>query len=181
MEGKSVDTEKTKEFVEGYWHKEIQPAIEDYIRIPNLSRSFDKDWNSNGHLENAAKFLIEWVKKQNINGLIIEYVKDEDKSPLIFIEVEGTTKTDTVFFYGHFDKQPPFDGWLPGLGPTIPKVDGDKLYGRGGADDGYSIFAAITAIKICKDQGLPIPRCVVMIEGDEESVKKINIYINIKI
>ncbi len=48
--------------------------------------------------------------------------------------------------YGHMDKQPPFPGWDEGLGPYKPVIrqkNGESyLYGRGGADDGYAIFAA---------------------------------------
>jgi acetylornithine deacetylase/succinyl-diaminopimelate desuccinylase-like protein len=42
--------------------------------------------------------------------------------------------------------------WLPGLGPWTPVIRDGKLYGRGGADDGYSIFAALTAIRVVKEQ-----------------------------
>jgi len=38
-------------------------------------------------------------------------------------------------------------GWDEGLSPTNPVIKGDKLYGRGGADDGYSTYAAILSIK----------------------------------
>jgi len=40
------------------------------------------------------------------------------------------------------------EGWAEGLGPTKPVIKNDRLYGRGGADDGYSIFAVCTAIKM---------------------------------
>jgi acetylornithine deacetylase/succinyl-diaminopimelate desuccinylase-like protein len=43
------------------------------------------------------------------------------------------------------------------------------LYGRGGADDGYAIFAAITSIQALKQAGIPHSRCVVIIEAGEES------------
>ena len=51
-------------------------------------------------------------------------------------------------FYGHFDKQPHGEGWNKGLAPTNPVIIKEMLYGRGGADDGYSIFAFMTAIKM---------------------------------
>ena len=44
-----------------------------------------------------------------------------------------------------------------------------KLYGRGGADDGYAIFAAITSIAALYDQRIAHTRAVVMIEASEES------------
>jgi acetylornithine deacetylase/succinyl-diaminopimelate desuccinylase-like protein len=67
------------------------------------------------------------------------------------------------------DKQPEMTGWDAGLGPWQPVLRGDRLYGRGGADDGYSTFASLTALKILQDQGIPHARCVVIIEGSEES------------
>ena len=49
--------------------------------------------------------------------------------------------------YGHFDKQPPFEGWSEGKGPCIPVIEGDFLFGRGGADDGYSIYSSVLSVK----------------------------------
>jgi acetylornithine deacetylase/succinyl-diaminopimelate desuccinylase-like protein len=67
------------------------------------------------------------------------------------------------------DKQPPFTGWREGLSPYNPVMVGDKLYGRGGADDGYSVFGTILAIKACQHFGLQHPRIVMLFEADEES------------
>ncbi|EAS01524.1 M20/M25/M40 family peptidase (macronuclear) [Tetrahymena thermophila SB210] len=165
-----VDTQKTIDWVEQHWTKSILPTLEDFIRIPNQSRAFDPEWNSNGLQDQAANLLLEWAKAQNLEGAKYEIIKDEDKSPIILIEVEGTiSDTKTVLFYGHFDKQPPFTGWSDGLAFNKPVVIDDKLYGRGSVDDGYSIFGAVSSIKICQEQKIPIPRCVILIEGDEES------------
>jgi acetylornithine deacetylase/succinyl-diaminopimelate desuccinylase-like protein len=67
------------------------------------------------------------------------------------------------------DKQPEMTGWSEGLGPWQPVLRGDRLYGRGGADDGYSTFASLAALAVLADQGIPHARCVVVIEGCEES------------
>lgn len=45
----------------------------------------------------------------------------------------------------------------------------DKLYARGGADDTYSVFASIFALKAVQTLGLKHPRVVMLFEGDEES------------
>jgi len=58
------------------------------------------------------------------------------------------TNTQTQLFYGHFDKQPHGTGWKEGLSATKPVIKDGKLYGRGGSDDGYSIFTIMTAVKI---------------------------------
>ena len=84
------------------------------------------------------------------------------------MEIPGQTK-DTVLLYGHLDKQPEMTGWSAGLGPWTPVIQGDKLYGRGGADDGYAAFASLAAIEALERQKIPHARCVVMIEACEES------------
>ncbi len=76
---------------------------------------------------------------------------------------------DTVLLYGHLDKQPEMTGWREGLGPWQPVLEGDKLYGRGGADDGYAIFASLTALAALDRDGAPHARAVVLIEACEES------------
>jgi acetylornithine deacetylase/succinyl-diaminopimelate desuccinylase-like protein len=48
-------------------------------------------------------------------------------------------------------------------------IEGDRLYGRGGADDGYALFAALGALLALDRQGVPRPDCVVLIEACEES------------
>jgi acetylornithine deacetylase/succinyl-diaminopimelate desuccinylase-like protein len=76
---------------------------------------------------------------------------------------------ETICLYGHLDKQPEFNGWKNGFGPWTPRYEGGLLYGRGGADDGYAVYASITAIKSLDLQGIPRPRCVGLIETCEES------------
>lgn len=99
-----------------------------------------------------------------------ELLNDEGYSPFLFCEVPGSDPSDdTILFYGHMDKQPPFEGWLEGLHPYKPKMVDGKLYGRGGADDGYSIFGSVIALKACQKYGLKHPRVVMLFEGDEES------------
>jgi acetylornithine deacetylase/succinyl-diaminopimelate desuccinylase-like protein len=60
-------------------------------------------------------------------------------------------------------------GWTDGLGPWIPKRVGDKLFGRGGADDGYAIFGSLAALLALREQKVPHARCVLLIEACEES------------
>src|ERR1700749_1144087 len=60
-------------------------------------------------------------------------------------------------------------GWTDGFGPWVPRIEGDKLYGRGGADDGYAMFGALTALLALHEQGVPHASCVIVIEACEES------------
>lgn len=150
------------------WQRHILPAMEEYIRIPNVSPDYDHDWQANGHMMRAAKLISDWIDGQEIIGLTKRLVQRDGETPLIFMEVAGTLP-ETVLLYGHFDKQPPLDGWREGLGPFTPVMEGDRLYGRGSADDGYASFSAITAIKTLQEQGVPHPRCVLVLEACEES------------
>ncbi len=155
-------------FVSAKWDDEIVPRLVDYIRIPNKSPMFDADWAKHGYMDQAVDLLAGWAKAQNVPGMTVDVVRLEGRTPLIFIDVPGEGD-DCVVLYGHLDKQPEMTGWADDLGPWKPVIKGDKLYGRGGADDGYAIFGSLAAILALKDQGIAHSRCVVMIEACEES------------
>lgn len=111
-----------------------------------------------------------WARAQAIEGMQVEVVRLEGRTPLIFIEIPATgaeSGDDTVLLYGHLDKQPEMTGWDADLGPWEPVLRDDKLYGRGGADDGYAIFGLLAAVLALRTQGLPHARCVVLIEACE--------------
>jgi len=163
-----MDIHATRQFVERAWTDRIIPALTDYLRIPNQSPAYDPDWNRNGHMDRAVELVVDWVRAQDVPGLSLDVVRLDGRTPLVFIEVPGQTQ-ETVLLYGHLDKQPPMHGWNEGLGPWTPVISDGKLYGRGGADDGYAGFASLTAIQALQDQGLPHARCVIIIEADEES------------
>jgi len=156
------------QFVDQTWDDEIVPQLIEYIRIPNKSPTFDPDWESHGYMEDAVKLIFGWCEKQDIQGLSLEVVRLPGRTPLIYMEVEGASDA-TVLLYGHLDKQPEMTGWRDDLGPWQPVMEGDKLYGRGGADDGYSAYASLTAIAALQREGIPHGRAVIIIEACEES------------
>ena len=157
--------------VEAKWPA-IQAALEQYIAIPNQSPMFDKDWAANGHTERVVALFQAWVAAQAIPGLSLEVLRAEGRTPLLFLELaaSGGGGGGTVLMYGHLDKQPPMAAaWAEGLSPYTPVVRDGKLYGRGGADDGYAIFGAVTALAALRAQGAPHGRAVIIIEACEES------------
>ncbi|KAL4449186.1 hypothetical protein ABPG74_015568 [Tetrahymena malaccensis] len=162
--------QQIREYVNSQFSSNIVPSIMDYIRIPNLSPMYDLEWNKNGLLMKAAEHIKAWVNAQELKGASVQIIQDEGKPPLLLIEVNPTDNSGkSILFYGHYDKQPHFSGWMEGTGPTTPVIIDGKLYGRGGSDDGYSVYAAVTSIKACQQLGFPHPRCIVTIEGEEES------------
>ena len=150
----------------------VVPVLEDYIAIPNVSEDFDPDWRANGYMAAAVELIAGWARRRPIPGLTVEVIELDGRSPLIFMDIPplgGGSVEDTVLLYGHLDKQPEMEGWRDGLGPWTPVLEGDRLYGRGGADDGYSTFAALSAVEAVHAADGAHTRCVVLVEASEES------------
>lgn len=167
-----MDSAKIDRFLSEKWDDDIVPQLVDYIRIPNKSPMFDADWVAHGYMADAVALMERWARAQAIPGLQVEVVQLEGRTPLIYLEVPASSEAtgeDTVLLYGHLDKQPEMTGWDADLGPWTPVLKGDRLYGRGGADDGYALFGSLAAIQALQDQGIPHARCVVLIEACEES------------
>ena len=159
-------------FVEERWTQSILPELEAYIRIPALSPHFDSAWAQHGHLATATEHIHRWCRAQAIDGMTTEVVQIEGRTPVLFMEIApsgGGSADRTVLLYGHLDKQPEMKGWDADKGPWKPVYQDGKLYGRGGADDGYAAYGSLTAIAALQREGLPHDRCVVLIEACEES------------
>ena len=179
----ALDSQAAAALVEQRWRSSIIPELQRYIAVPAKSPAFDPAWAAHGHLEAVLRQAAEWVQAQRIEGLQLEIVRlqnpdGEPRTPVLFFEIPASSGRDgspapasgeTVLMYGHLDKQPEFDGWRSGLGPWTPKIIDDKLYGRGGADDGYAVYASIAAVQALKAQGAAHPRIVGLIETCEES------------
>lgn len=163
-----LDPQRTQAFVDQVWDDEIVPALTDYIRIPNKSPAFDAQWAEHGFMDEAVDLISGWMRARAPADAHLEVVRLAGRTPLIFMEIPGQVD-DTVVLYGHLDKQPEMTGWAEGKGPWEPVREGDRLYGRGGADDGYAAFASLTAINALRAQGVPHARCVLIIEACEES------------
>jgi acetylornithine deacetylase/succinyl-diaminopimelate desuccinylase-like protein len=154
------------------WDTSIVPTLCDYVRIPNKSQNFDRDWAQHGYMDQAAELMRAWCVANALPGMKVEIVRLPKRTPLLFVEIpaaNGGRNDDCVLMYGHMDKQPEFTGWAEGLSPWTPVIRDGRLYGRGGADDGYAIFGSILAVRAIAEQGLPHSRCVIVIEAGEES------------
>jgi acetylornithine deacetylase/succinyl-diaminopimelate desuccinylase-like protein len=166
-----MDSKKAEGFIGKLWDDEVVPTLCDYIRIPNKSPAFDPDWEKHGHMDRAVELFAAWGRKklEAIPKATLDVVRLPGRTPLIFIEVPGKAGRDggTVLMYGHLDKQPEMKGWA--TGPWEPVIRDGRLYGRGGADDGYAMFAALSAILALRDQNIDHSRIVILIEASEES------------
>ena len=157
--------------VSAQWDGDIVKQISDYIAIPAKSPGFDADWKAHGYIDTVMRNAAGWVEAQKVEGLTLEVIRLDGRTPVLFFEIPATRaeSTQTVLMYGHLDKQPEFTGWRSDLGPWTAKYQDGKLYGRGGADDGYAVYASIAAVQALKAQNVPHPRIVGLIETCEES------------
>jgi acetylornithine deacetylase/succinyl-diaminopimelate desuccinylase-like protein len=176
-----MNTEQLLRYIGAVWDDSIVPTLCEYIRIPNKSAHFDKEWEKHGHMDAAAELMRQWCEANALPGMKTEIVRLPGRTPLLFIDVPATgdalgsqatskaTSKECVLMYGHMDKQPEFTGWAEGLGPWTPVIRNGRLYGRGGADDGYAVFGSLLALRALAQQNIPHARCVILIEGSEES------------
>ncbi|MEN9903495.1 MAG: hypothetical protein RLZZ555_60 [Pseudomonadota bacterium] len=179
----ALDSLAAAALVEQRWRASIIPELQRYIAVPAKSPAFDPAWAAHGYLDAVLQQAADWVQAQRIDGLQLEIVRlqnadGEPRTPVLFFEIPASSGRDgspapasgeTVLMYGHLDKQPEFDGWRSDLGPWTPKIIDDKLYGRGGADDGYAVYASLAAVQALKAQCVAHPRIVGLIETCEES------------
>lgn len=160
--------EQLYQYIDEEWEQAILPSLSDYINIPNKSPHFDKDWEKHGFMEQAVTHIASWCEHHAVPDMCLDIIRLPGRTPVLFMDIPGTSD-ETVLLYGHLDKQPEMVGWHKGKGPWQAVLQDGKLYGRGGADDGYAAYASLTAIRALRSQGLSHARCVILIEACEES------------
>jgi len=163
-----MNTIQLQSTINTFWDDHIIPVLIDYIKIPNKSPSFDPGWKANGHMDRVLELATDWTKSHMPENAKLSVKQADGRTPLILVDIPGD-RDGNILMYGHLDKQPEMDGWDQGLGPWMPVMKDEKLYGRGGADDGYALFASLCAVKALKEQGVSLPRILVLIEFCEES------------
>ena len=163
-----MNSVKLKKHIHDFWDDKIVPTLIEYIKIPNKSPSFDPDWEKHGHMDRVLDLAVKWTEKNKPEGSMVTIKKSPGRTPLLLLDIPGS-KEGNILMYGHLDKQPEMEGWNDDLGPWKPVIKDKKLYGRGGADDGYALFASVASVKALKKQSIDHPRILVLIEFSEES------------
>ena len=171
MPAHALNAAKALDQISSAWDDAIVPRLKDYIAVPAKSPGFDPDWAAHGHIDTVVRQAADWVLAQRVPGLKLEIVRLQGRTPVLFFEIaaSGRSGDASILMYGHLDKQPEFNGWRNDLGPWTPVYEDGRLYGRGGADDGYAVYASIAAVQALQAQNLPHPRIVGLIETCEES------------
>ena len=154
-----MDVESTQRLFE----TEGLSALLDFVKVPCVSPRYEPDWQAKGYIQQAVEGMKTWAEELGIPGLSTQILQICNAPPVLFCDIPGSSPSSpTICLYGHLDKQPGQVTW-PAFTPVLKE---GKLYGRGAADDGYAAITALIAIKAC---GTNRPRCVVVLETEEES------------
>jgi acetylornithine deacetylase/succinyl-diaminopimelate desuccinylase-like protein len=137
----------------------VRADLEDLIRIPSVSyepaRAADVQRSA---AATAALFEAE--------GFTVKIVRVNDGAPAVIAKKAAPAGKPTVLLYAHHDVQPtgPVEQWTSD--PFEPTERGDRLYGRGAADDKAGIAAHLAAVRAFGND-LPVG-VTVFVEGEEE-------------
>jgi probable amidohydrolase/peptidase len=166
---KAATKQTIKAVVDEAWQGGALNELKNYVRMPCKSKDFDVDWETNGFLLQVCRNAAAWGRRL-FPEAVFEVLTEPGRTPALFFDIPASGKDNekAVFFYGHFDKQPEGEGWSINRKPFEPTLEGDRLYGRGAADDGYNFYAAMVALLSLRVAGVPHSRVVGLYETDEE-------------
>ena len=142
-----LDVARTKTLIDQCWTDEIVPTLVEYIKIPNKSPAFDPNWAVHGYMDKAVALFERWARAKlpSLPGAT-------PRGRQAARAHAGHPHRGPRRGPGHCaalwpSRQAARDGRVgQGYGPWMPRLEGDKLYGRGGADDGYAMFGALSAL-----------------------------------
>jgi cysteinylglycine-S-conjugate dipeptidase len=130
------------------------------VRIQSVSA----DPERLGEVEKSAEKTLELFVAEGVDARIVRAF--EGAPPAVIGEKKGPEGAPTVLLYAHHDVQPENDPADWDSAPFEPTVRGDRLYGRGAADDKAGIAAHLGALRALGDD-LPVT-VRLFIEGEEE-------------
>jgi acetylornithine deacetylase/succinyl-diaminopimelate desuccinylase-like protein len=116
-------------------------------------------------MEATRRVLVDLFKGM---GLEVEVVKTP-RHPVVLARRNGPEEWPHVIIYGHYDVQPPDPLELWESPPFEPTMRGERLYGRGVADNKGPMMVHITAAARLLEENPDLPlRITFLIEGEEE-------------
>ncbi|MCV0373598.1 MAG: M20/M25/M40 family metallo-hydrolase [Nitrosarchaeum sp.] len=142
--------------------KSLVSDLQLLIRQPSISAK-------NEGIEECSKLVKKLLDKSGIKSEILQLKKGV--APLVYGEIKSRSNSArTLLFYNHYDVQPaePFELWDDP--PFSGKVKGNKIFGRGSADDKGELITRIKAVEACLKTTGDVP-CNIkfVIEGEEET------------
>lgn len=149
--------------------KHVDKNIDSLVRdLQTLIRQPSVSAKNQGIIE-CSKLVGAMLKKSGIKSEILCLRKGV--APIVFGEVKSKKNPNkTLLFYNHYDVQPvePLDLWDDD--PFSGKVKGNKVFGRGSADDKGELITRIKAVEsFLKTTGDVPCNIKFVIEGEEET------------
>lgn len=137
----------------------VRADLEDLIRIPSVSYEAARA----GDVQRSAEATAALFEAE---GFEVRIVRAGEGAPAVIAKKPAPAGKPTVLLYAHHDVQPtgPVEQWTSD--PFEPTERGDRLYGRGAADDKAGIAAHLAAVRAFGND-LPVG-VTVFIEGEEE-------------
>ncbi|MBO0920986.1 dipeptidase [Cellulomonas sp. zg-ZUI222] len=143
----------------------VRADLEALVRIPSVSNTeFDR-----AHVEASAAAVAQLLSDAGMPEVQVLRVTGADGTPGAPAVVARRPAPDgapTVLLYAHHDVQPPGDDRHWSSAPFEPTQRGERLYGRGAADDKAGVVAHVGALRALGDElGVGV---TVFVEGEEE-------------
>jgi cysteinylglycine-S-conjugate dipeptidase len=140
----------------------IRSDLEDLVRIESVSA----DPARAQEVQRSAQAVAELFRAEKFETVDIVSAREDGGAPAVIAHKAGPEGAPTVLLYAHHDVQPENDHAEWDSPPFEPTERGDRLYGRGAADDKAGIAAHLGALRVFGDD---VPVSVTMfVEGEEE-------------
>jgi len=138
--------------------------LEDLVRIPSIAF----DGYDRSEVRRSAEAVAALLRGAGLPDVRITSVAGG--APAVIGRRPAADGMPTVVLYAHHDVQPTGDPDLWSSAPFEPTRRGERLYGRGAADDKAGVIAHVTALRLVGEElaaaGIGVS---VFVEGEEEA------------
>ncbi|MGH3413261.1 MAG: dipeptidase [Marmoricola sp.] len=138
----------------------VRRDLEDLVRIESVSA----DPARRGEVERSAEAVRRLFEAEGLSATVVRH--GADGPPAVIARRPAPEGAPTVLLYAHHDVQPENDHADWDSPPFEPTERGERLYGRGAADDKAGIATHLAALRIFGDE-LPVG-VTMFVEGEEE-------------
>ncbi|OZB46621.1 MAG: dipeptidase, partial [Cellulomonas sp. 14-74-6] len=138
----------------------MRSDLEALVRIPSVSnREFDQAF-----VEQSAEAVAALLRGAGLEDATV--LRVPGGAPAVVGHHAAPTGAPTVLLYAHHDVQPAGEVGEWQTAPFEPTVRGDRLFGRGAADDKAGVVAHVGALRaLAGELGVGV---TVFVEGEEE-------------